>query len=121
MSVQNHGPDYWSDIVQTEIRLPQMFDSRDCLLPSESVGLGPRFIALARRVVKVFCQRLGVMFAHRAPSSSATSCADACDAYMHACLAAPFFCYVSPELYGLTTRNENRVATHVDAEPADDL
>lgn len=121
MSVQHHEPGYWSDIFQTEIRLPQTCYSKHCIMLPDSVGRGASRIAIARMAVKTFLERVGVWFARRSRTSSVVSRADLSDAYMHACLATPFFCYVSPELYGLTTARSDRGATQVDAHPVDDL
>lgn len=121
MSVQHHEPGYWSDIFQTEIRLPHTCDSKHYIVPPDSEGRRASRIAIAQMAVKAFLERVGVWFAPRSRTPSVVSSADLSDAYMHACLATPFFCYVSPELYGLTTSMGDRSATQVDAHAVDDV
>lgn len=119
MSVQKHEPEWWSDIFQTEIRLLQTRDGRHCVMPSESVGCGR--VASVRIAVTAFLERVGSFFARRSPTSSAVSCAAPLEAYLHACIAGTFFCYVSPTIYGLTASNDERGVTQVDAHSGDDL
>ncbi len=121
MSVQHHEPEYWSDIFQTEIRLPQTCDSKHCIMPPDSMEHRASRIAIAQMAVKAFLERVYAGFARRSRTPSVVSSADLSDAYMHVCLATPFFCYVSPELYGLTTSMGDRGATQVDAPAVDDL
>lgn len=121
MSVQHHEPGYWSDVFQTEIRLPQTCDSKHCIMPPDSMGRRASRIAIARMAVKAFLERVYAGFVRRSRTPSVVSSPDLSDAYMHACLATPFFCYVSPELYRLTTSMGDRGATQVDAHAVDDL
>ena len=41
------------------------------------------------------------LVARHLPAMSPGESADPAEAYLHACLAIPFFCYVSPATYGL--------------------
>lgn len=118
-----HEPDahWWSDICQTEIRLPQNRDRSVYIVPPHDLRLGSGRVAAARRIAKAFLVTLGELFARRPPTAPAFSHADPLDAYMHACLAATFFCYISPDLYGLTAVDETRGAAQVEALPGEDL
>lgn len=121
MSSQNKWSRSWSGIFPHEIRMGHMGDSRHCAKSPKSDGRGPRSTSIARAAVKAVSEKLGFLLARSSPASLTTSCADPLDAYIQACLAAPLFCYVSPELYGLITRNDNRGATRVDADRVDCL
>ncbi|NLS00834.1 hypothetical protein HGP17_28730 [Rhizobium sp. P38BS-XIX] len=66
------------------------------------------YLSFALRRVGVFVRRLRRAFTSPATSIPAVSCADPEEAYMYACLASPFFCYVSPAIYGLTSTREPR-------------
>jgi hypothetical protein len=121
MATHEPGSHWWSDIYQTEIRLAQDSDRSVYILPPRDLRIGSGRVATARRMAKAFLVKLGGLFANRPPTAPAVSCTDPLDAYMHACLAAAFFCYISPELYGLTAADETPGATQVEAHPGVDL
>ncbi len=106
MSVQKHEPQWWSDIFQTEMRLPQKRYRRLCILPTYCVATGSNRSRIARKFIKTFLVKVRRFFSHRPPTTSAVSCADPFEAYMYACMAAPFFCYVSPAIYGLSVSDD---------------
>lgn len=102
MAIHEPHSHWWSDTLQTEFRLPQKRYRSDCILPRQypCIGFGP--VSGARRITKAILAKVRGFFRHQPPAESSVSCADPVEAYMHACITAMFFCYVSPELYGLT-------------------
>ncbi len=119
MAVQEHHPQWLSDVFQTEFRRPQKRYRRLCILPPQCARVGSSRIASARKTTKAFLVKVCGFFGHKPPAASAVSCADPVEAYMHACIAATFFCYVSPTIYGLTAANDERGVTQVDTHPGD--
>lgn len=104
MSTQKPEPQLWSDIFQTEMRLPEKRDRRPCILPAYCVATDR--LRFPRNFIKTFLVKFRRFFRHRPPTTSAVSCADPLEAYMHACMAAPLFCYVSPAIYGLSVSDD---------------
>ncbi len=121
MAIHEHAPHWWSDIFQTEFRLPQKRYRRLYILPPQYVRVGPSRVASARKVTKAFLLRVRGFFGHQLPAASAVSCADPLDAYMHACIAVPFFCYVSPAIYGFTGAMEEQGVSRKNHQSGDDL
>ncbi len=110
MSVQKHEPQWWSDIFPTEMRLPQKRYGRPCILPTHRVATArSRF---PRKFIKTFLVKFRRFFSHRPPTTPSVSCADPFEAYMYACMAVPFFCYVSPAIYGLSVSDDEAGITH---------
>jgi len=62
-------------------------------------------------MTKAALARVRGFFAHQPSDEPSVSCADPDEAYMHACMAATFFCYVSPELYGFTGTTDEQGAS----------
>ena len=116
-----HEPDshWWSDIFQTEFRRPQKPYRRFCMLPSQCARVGPSPHSQCRKTTKAFLVKVCGFFGHNPPAASAVSCVDPLVAHMHACIAATFFCYVSPTIYGLTASNDERGVTQLDNPPGD--
>jgi|AraplaMF_Col_mMF_1032025.scaffolds.fasta_scaffold28107_3 hypothetical protein len=107
MALHEPSSRWWSDLVQTEFRLPQKRDRGDGTLPSLDPHIRFGLVSGTLRTTKVLLARVRRFFAHRPRTAPSVSCADPVEACMHACIAATFFCYVSAELYGLTdTANE---------------
>lgn len=63
------------------------------------------FFVMLRRA-RMFVHRLRRALTSSTTSIPAVSCPDPAEAYMYACLASPFFCYVSPAIYGLASTVE---------------
>lgn len=101
MAIQEHDPRWWSDIVQTEIRLPHRCSCRLCILPLLTMSEGSSRMAAARKTANALVMKVRAFFAHQPPATSIVSCGDPAEAYMGACIAASLFCYVSPAIYGL--------------------
>lgn len=121
MAIHEHDPHWWSDIFQTEFRLPQKRYRRLCILPPQYVRVGPSRVASARKVTKAFIVRVRGFCGHQPPTTSAVSCPDPLEAYLHACIAATFFCYVSPTIYGLTPSHDERNIMQRNSDPGEDL
>ncbi len=92
----------WSDIFETEFRLRQKRGRRDCTLLQHDQRIRFGLVSGVRGITKVLLTTVRRLSAHQPRSEPSVSCVDPVEAYMHACIAATFFCYVSPELYGLT-------------------
>lgn len=71
MSVQKHEPQWWSDIFQTEMRLPQKRYRRLCILPTYCVATGSNRSRIARKFIKTFLVKVRRFFSHRPPTTSA--------------------------------------------------
>lgn len=101
MAIQEHDPRWWSDIVDTEIRLPQKCSRRIYILPLLQTVEGSMRIGAARIITNAVVLKVRTFFAYRSPAASIVSYGDPAEAYMAACIAASLFCYVSPAIYGL--------------------
>jgi hypothetical protein len=101
---------WWSDIVQTEFRLSQKRNIRESILPPKYPRIRFSLVSCARRTTKAILARVRGIFAHQPRAEPSVSCADPAEAYMHACIVATFFCYVSPELYGLADATDEQGA-----------
>jgi hypothetical protein len=121
VAIQKHDPHWWSDIFQTEFRLPQRRYRRLCIWPPQYVRVGSNRVASARDITKAFLVKVRGFFCHQPPATSAVSCADPLDAYMHACIAATLFCYASPAIYGLAGTMEEQGVSWRNHESGDDL
>jgi len=119
MSMAIHEPDshWWSDIFQTKFRLPQKRYRRFCILPPQCARVVSGRIAGARKAMKALLVKVRGFFCRSSPATAAVSCVDPLEAYMHASIAATFFCYVSPRIYGLTASNDEPGVTQVDTHP----
>lgn len=121
MTLYEPSSHWWSDIVQTEFRLSQKRDVGDSILPPEYPRTRFRLISGAQRMTKAILARLRGFFAHRLRDEPSVSCTDPVEAYMHACIAATFFCYVSPELYGLADTTDEQGASRRKQGSGEDL
>ncbi|WCK05637.1 hypothetical protein [Agrobacterium tumefaciens] len=101
MALHEPSSHWWSDIVETEFRLPQKRDHGDGTLPSHDPRIRFGLVSAMRRMTKLLLAKVRRFFAHRPRSEPSVSCIDPVEAYMHACIAATFFCHVSHEFYGL--------------------
>jgi hypothetical protein len=108
MTVQEQDFQWWSDVVQTEIRLPQQCSGRLWTLPPLQMGQRTWCMAAARKIAKAVVLNVRAFFAKQPRATSTVSSADPVEAYMNACLAAPLFCYVSPMIYGLAGSSDER-------------
>lgn len=108
MAVQEKDFQWWSDVVQTEIRLPQQCSGRLCTLQPLQMDEGTWRMAAARRIANALVLNVRAFFANQPRATSTVSFADPVEAYMNACLAAPLFCYVSPTIYGLAGSSDER-------------
>lgn len=106
MSVQNHEPQ-WSDIFQTEMRLPQKRYRRRCILPIHHMAIGSARPRIPTKFMKTVLARIWNFFSYRPPTAPVVSCADPLESYMYACLSAPLFCYVSPAMYGFPAPDDD--------------
>jgi len=102
MALYEPSSHWWSDIVQTEFRLAQKRDRGDGILPALYPRIRFSLGSGAQRTRKAIFARFRGFFAHQSSAQPSASCIEPFEAYMHACIAATFFCYVSPELYGLS-------------------
>ncbi len=102
---------WWSDIFDTKFRLPRKRDRGDGTLPSHVPRIRFGLVSGVRRMTKVLLAKVRRFFAHQPPTEPSVSCADPVEVYMHACIAATFFSYVSPELYGLTDTTDEQGAS----------
>jgi hypothetical protein len=120
MALYEPSSHWWSDIVQTEFRLAQKRDVGDGILPA----LYPRILfslgSGARRTTKAIFARVRGFFAHQSSTQPSFYCIEPVEAYMHACIAATFFCYVSPELYGLADTVNEQGASRRDNSSGED-
>lgn len=110
MAIHKPDPHWRPNIFQTRFRLPQKRYRSLCILPLQYLRVGFGHVASARRSAKPFLERARGFFAQRPPAPSAVSCADPLEAYIHACIAATLFCYVSPAIYGFGTMEEQDVS-----------
>lgn len=106
MALYEPSSHWWCDLVRTEFHLAQKRDRGDGILHAHYRRLRFSLVSGARRTTKALLAGVRVFFAHQPSAEPSVSCADPVEAYMHACIAATFFYYVSPELYGLTTTDE---------------
>jgi len=120
MALYEPSSHWWSDILQTEFRMPLKRDSGVGILPPRHPRnrFGPK--AAARMMRKHILARFRRFFACQPPTATSV-CANPEEAYMHACIAATFFCYVSPELYCLTETMDKQGALEMDQPYGDDL
>ncbi|WP_168879286.1 hypothetical protein [Rhizobium sp. P28RR-XV] len=110
MSVENHRPQWWSDIISTAIRLPQNRYRKSRMLPPGTYARQWQWHNPRKRGMKAFLVKVRRVFGDKAPVPPAVPGEDPLQAYIYACLAAPFFCYVPPAIYGLTVADEKRGA-----------
>lgn len=108
MSLYDPSSHWWSDVVQTEFRLPQKRDVGDSILPPQYPRKGFSLTSGAQKTTKAILARVRGFFAHQPRNEPFVSYTDPLEDYMHACVAATFFCYVSPELYGLTDTTDKQ-------------
>lgn len=101
MALQKHDDRWWSDIVRTEIRLVPKGPRGLCILPPSRMGTRQVRTAVLKRITGILFSKAKAFLARQPSAMSTVVCADQADAYLHACLAAPFFCHVSPAIYGL--------------------
>ncbi|MDR6819944.1 hypothetical protein J2X76_005141 [Neorhizobium sp. 2083] len=111
MALYEPSSHWWSDIVQTEFRSSQKRDLGEGDLPPHYPRFSFRLLSGARGMTKAILAKVRGFFAHRPPGQPPVSCSDPVEAYMHACIATTFFCYVSPELYSLTDTTDEQGAS----------
>lgn len=119
MVVQERDPQ--SNILRTETRLPQKFSGRLHILSPSHMRAGSTRMTIARKMMSVFLLKFLEFWAQRPLATSAVSCADPVEAYLHACTAVPLFCYVSPAIYGLTSTNDERDITQGSSQQGDEV
>lgn len=111
MALYEPSSHWWSDIVQTEFRLAQKRDRGDGISPAHYPRIRFSLVSGARRTAKAILARVYGFFAYQPSAEPSVPCTDPVEAYMHACSAATFFCYVSPELYGFTGTTDEQGAS----------
>ncbi|MGV2068788.1 hypothetical protein [Agrobacterium sp. 22-226-1] len=123
MALQKFNDRWWSDIVRTEIRLPLKEPRSLCnLTPPRTRTKSPR-AGLFKRITTGLLSKTRALLGRRPGAVSTGACTDQVEAYLHACLAAPFFCYVSPAIYGLpnsVTCDEQGAEQNI-SRPGDDI
>ncbi len=112
MAVQDHDHQWWSDVLRLEIRLSQKLPARSlCILPPQCARVGVQSHSqCAKDYESLHWESPRVLWPpaanhsglFRAPTRSKLIC-------MH-CIAATFFCYVSPTIYGLTPHMMNETS-----------
>lgn len=120
MAIHEPESHWWSDIFQTEFRLPQKRYRSLCILPPQYLRVGLGRVANVRRITKALLVKVRGFFCRSSPANSAVSCTDPLEAYVHACIAATFFCYVSPTIYGLTACENDRSVIPRSSQSGDD-
>lgn len=90
-------------------------------LPPPKTRLVGRLIHTTLEKAGSFVSRFRALLTSPATNMLIISYADPAEAYLHACIAAPFFCYVSPTIYDLTTSGDGRDITQRSSERGDDL
>ena len=121
MAVQERDPHWWLDVLPSGIRRLWKRYGRPSILPRQCARVGSGRIVNARKAMKAFLVKVRGLLCRSSPAAAAVSCADPLEAYMHACIVAPFFCYVPPSIYGLTASDDERGIAQVDPHPEDDV
>ncbi|WP_234899199.1 hypothetical protein [Agrobacterium pusense] len=101
MALQKYDDRWWSDIIRTEIRLPLKGPRRFCVLLPLRPGARLARATVLKKMTDGLVSKARALVARHLPAMSPGESADPAEAYLHACLAVPFFCYVSPATYGL--------------------
>ncbi len=109
MAVQLHDP---------TAAIPSRAESSS---PPPKTRLVGRFIRTTLKQAGSFASRFCALLTPPATDLPTISCGDPAEAYLHACIASPFFCYVSPTIYGLTISGDGRNITQRSTDPGDDL
>jgi hypothetical protein len=103
-----HDPhDYRASPIAGSLRLPRTWSVRRHLLNA------------LKRVE--FFSKFSASLTSPATDTPTTSSADPVEAYLHACVAVPLFCYVSPAIYGLTGSRDEPGVPHRSAQPGDEV
>ncbi|CVI63577.1 MULTISPECIES: hypothetical protein [Agrobacterium] len=123
MALQKFDDRWWSDIVRTEIRLSLKEPRSLCILPPPRTRTKSPRAGLFKRTTTGLVSKARALLGRQPGVVSTDSCTDQADAYLHACLAAPFFCYVSPAICGLPnsiTCDEQGAEQNI-SRPGDDI
>lgn len=123
MALQKFDDRWWSDIVRTEIRLPLKEPRSLCILPPPRTRTKSPRAGLFKRTTTGLVSKARALLGRQPGGVSTGACTDQAEAYLHACLAAPFFCYVSPAIYGLPnsiTCDEQGAEQNI-SRPGDDI
>lgn len=104
MALQKIDDRWWSDIVRTEIRLSRKGPRSLWILPPYPTQTNAPRAGLLKTITDYILLKAAALVGRRPEGTSIHECADQAEAYLHACLAAPFFCYVSPAIYGVPPR-----------------
>jgi hypothetical protein len=99
--------DYQVSPIAGSLRLPRAWSVRR------------HFLNALKRVD--FFSKFSASLTSPATDTPATSWADPVEAYLHACVAVPLFCYVSPAIYGLTGLHDEPGVPHRSSQPGDDV
>ena len=107
MAFQQHDPHYTQlSSIEVSSQLPRAGRVQQHLLP---LLKGASFVL----------SRFRALMISPATNTPAMSCVDPAEAYLHACVAAAPFCYVSPAIYGLTGTIDERGVTGSSSQPGD--
>ncbi|WP_416067298.1 hypothetical protein ACK9YZ_30865 [Rhizobium sp. ZK1] len=120
MAADEHAPHWVSDVVQTELREPQKFCGRTCILLFPPIDNWLPRPSVTRRIAKKLLSKVRAILASNTPSMSPAECEKAAEAYLHACTAVPLFCYVSPALYGLASKVGEQALEHGGSQAGDE-
>lgn len=119
MAPQKFDDRFWSDIVRTEIRRSLQGPRLLCIFPlSRTRTKSPA--RLFKKILNGFLLKARALPGHHPRVVSTDARQNQAEAYMSACLAAPFFCYVSPAIYGLPTCDDQAVQQST-SSPGDDI
>lgn len=80
-----------------------------------------RHLLLTLRRASALFSRFRALLSSPATNRPAISCEDPAEAYLHVCVASPFFFYVSPAIYGLTVTIDERIVTRRNAQEGDEV
>ncbi|MFF2324045.1 hypothetical protein ACFVTJ_23605 [Agrobacterium sp. NPDC058088] len=119
MAPQKLDDRFWSDIVRTEIRRSLKDPRILCILPLfRTRTKSPAH--LIKKILNGFLPKAGALPGRHPRVVSTDARQEQAEAYLYACLAAPFFCYVSPAIYGLPTCDDQAVQQSI-SSAGDDI
>lgn len=103
-----------------EIQPPRKSCCQSCLSRLRCAGFASGCMASMRKTMTSFLVKAGVLVGPWPSVPSDAPHADPFEAYMHACMSAPFFCYIPPAIYEPTDLGDEPDVTEDDARPGDD-
>lgn len=97
------------------------FSSIEVSLRLSRAGAARRHLPTTLRRTSSFLSWFRALLTSPATNTPAISCVDPAEAYLHACVAASFFCYVSPAIYGLTGTIDERGVIRSNSQSGDEV